>query len=318
METKIFRCKGEQVGKCMADRILQRKCKSCRFDACIRAGMRKDNLTKNVKKTKDPTKLDPGQSKLLEIALIFWRLYNAGVASVDVASIIKKHMLSRANAKVRNVAQNMLSSVQKLDPNIPAWDPATTISGQMNRMQHIMSIAGVHTRLIKVIAQCLPYFGQLEIDTKKQLLQVSTIELILLRASWNYDGQGGVRSINGVNYNITNLQQAGVSSDFAEEMRLLLKSINGLQMHEEYFAIIGIMCLLSPDRGENLSLRDRQQLDRLQEIFAQILRLRMLDNGLDAVSFAETLMVLTKLRSISFQYSSRFNDITNNITQDNV
>ena len=35
-------------------------------------------------------------------------------------------------------------------------------------------------------------------------------------------------------------------------------------MHEEYFAIIGIMCLLSPDRGENLSLRDRQQLDRLQ------------------------------------------------------
>ena len=39
----------------------------------------------------------------------------------------------------------------------------------------------------------MPYFGQLEIDTKKQLLQVSTIELILLRASWNYDGQGGVR-----------------------------------------------------------------------------------------------------------------------------
>ena len=88
---------------------------------------------------------------MLEIALIFWRLYNAGVASVDVASIIKKHMMSRANAKVRNVAQNMLSSVQKLDPTIPAWDPASTMSGQMNRMQHIMSIAGVHTRLIKGI-----------------------------------------------------------------------------------------------------------------------------------------------------------------------
>ena len=87
------------------------------------------------------------------------------------------------------MAQNMLSSVQKLDPNIPAWDASSTISGQMNRMQHIMSIAGIHTRLIRVIAECLPYFGQLEADTKKQLLDVSTIELILLRASSNYDGQ---------------------------------------------------------------------------------------------------------------------------------
>ena len=76
-----------------------------------------------------------------------------------------------------------------------------------------------------------------------------------------------MRSINGVSYNIANLQQAGVSSDFADEMRLLLKSINDLQMTEEYFAIVGILCLLSPDRGENLSLRDRQQLDRLQVRF---------------------------------------------------
>ena len=84
----------------MNDRVLQRKCKSCRFEACLKAGMRKDNLTKNVKSTsKESKKLDPGQSKLLEIALIFWRLYNAGVASVDVGSIIKKHMMSRSNAK---------------------------------------------------------------------------------------------------------------------------------------------------------------------------------------------------------------------------
>ena len=63
METKIFRCKGENAGQCMSDRLLQRKCKSCRFDACLKAGMRKDNLGKNVKKAKEPTKLDPGQTK---------------------------------------------------------------------------------------------------------------------------------------------------------------------------------------------------------------------------------------------------------------
>ena len=37
-----------------------------------------------------------------------------------------------------------------------------------------------------------------------------------------------------------------------------------MQLSEESFAILSILCLLSPDRGGNMCLRDRQQLNRLQ------------------------------------------------------
>ena len=77
---------------------------------------------------KDKSHLDPGQAKLLEIALIFWRyasyrithpnrncqtklfafrLYNQGVASVDIQQIFKQasSKTTKPNPKVRNVAQ---------------------------------------------------------------------------------------------------------------------------------------------------------------------------------------------------------------------
>ena len=40
-----------------------------------------------------------------------------------------------------------------------------------------------------------------------------------------------------------------------------------MQLSEESFAILSILCLLSPDRGGNMCLRDRQQLNRLQVSF---------------------------------------------------
>ena len=64
----------------MEDNFLQRKCKECRYQACLRAGMRKEYLqgTKKIKKDiqVDPAVagvIDPGQQRLLLIAIEFWR-----------------------------------------------------------------------------------------------------------------------------------------------------------------------------------------------------------------------------------------------------
>ena len=44
-----------------------------------------------------------------------------------------------------------------------------------------------------------------------------------------------------------------------------------MQLSEESFAILSILCLLSPDRGGNMCLRDRQQLNRLQVTFFSVI-----------------------------------------------
>ena len=86
----MFNDLGQEVGKCMEDHFLQRKCKECRYQACLSAGMRKEFLqgTKKVKKadqgstsSANPPDLlipniraiDPGQQRLLLIAVEFWK-----------------------------------------------------------------------------------------------------------------------------------------------------------------------------------------------------------------------------------------------------
>merc|ERR1712098_299867 len=88
-----------------------------------------------------------------------------------------------------------------------------------------------------------------------------------------------------------------------------------MQLSEESFAILSILCLLSPDRGGNMCLRDRQQLNRLQEIFANILKLQLLDNDIKSpIVYSKILMVLTRLRQISFGTSDKFNSRCTQLT----
>ena len=76
---------GKDVGKCVEDQFLQRKCKDCRYQACLKAGMKKEYLqgAKPKKGQKLPKERelganaylqqDPGKDRLLQIAISFWR-----------------------------------------------------------------------------------------------------------------------------------------------------------------------------------------------------------------------------------------------------
>ena len=87
-----------------------------------------------------------------------------------------------------------------------------------------------------------------------------------------------------------------MSEEFSSTMSDVLSSINKISLSEESYAILGILSLLSPDRGEGICERDRQQLNSLQvcsksslicskilfqEIFANILRKHMRGIGAD-------------------------------------
>ena len=104
----------------------------------------------------------------------------------------------------------MVSAIKKIDTEVPTWDSNEGMSAQIKRMEHIMAVAATHKKFIQVIADALPYFGQLISSTKKCLLDASTIELIFLRAASNFDAENGVRSINGVHYR--NICLFGVST----------------------------------------------------------------------------------------------------------
>ena len=81
---------------------------------------------------------------------------------------------------------------------------------------------------------------------------------------------------------ITVFLQGGVSPGFSQKMREFIQSVLKLKLTENHFAILAIMCLMSPDRGPDVGTRDRQQLSRIQvrKIIEQIENARrvLLDN----------------------------------------
>ena len=111
-------------------------------------------------------------------------------------------------------------------------------------------------------------------------MRESVLEVILLRAASCYDiQQDSIRSIQGASYNfkiyqqvhavylftiVTVLLQGGVSPGFSQKMREFIQSVLKLKLTENHFAILAIMCLMSPDRGPDVGTRDRQQLSRIQ------------------------------------------------------
>lgn len=102
---------------------------------------------------------------------------------------------------------------------------------------------------------------------------------------------------------------------FAKLMKDFMASVQVLRLTETQYAILCVMVLMSPDRGSSICTRDRQQLNRLQEIFAHILRLEVEEMnivGQNPVRFAKYLNVLTKLRSISASFSTKFNTLITN------
>ena len=56
------------------------------------------------------------------------------------------------------------------------------------------------------------------------------------------------------------LRQGGVSTACTVAMKDFIGTAKKLNIKEWEYAILSIMCLLSPDRGNNIGERDRQQL----------------------------------------------------------
>ena len=115
------------------------------------------------------------------------------------------------------------------------------------------------------IAEALPYYGNLTAQTKDTLLREALIEIIVLRAASCYNTESdGIKSINGAEYNIQTLQRGGATSAFTSFLREFMDAVTKLKLKECDFAILSIMCLMSPDRGTEVGKRDRQQLCRIQ------------------------------------------------------
>lgn len=327
LETKVYRCKGKDVGKCMEDQFLQRKCKDCRYQACLNAGMKKEYLqgAKPKKGQKMPKERelgaqaylqqDPGKDRLLQIAISFWSLYKEGVKkALDAQSQGGGDSNGIGNdTSPEGVTKTMINKLQNLQLNIPDWDGENSRQGQAHRMRHMMSMANIHKQFLRLTADALPYFSNLSSDTKETLLKESVLEVILLRAASCYDIQhDSIRSIQGASYNFQIYQQGGVSPTFSQKMREFIQSVLKLKLTENHFAILAIMCLMSPDRGPDVGTRDRQQLSRIQEIFSQILSAELHQEksvSNPAIRFANFADILTKLRDISHSFSPKFNNI---------
>jgi len=252
------------------------KCQHCRFDACLKAGMRPEyvqgtnsfNDKRTCRKTiSDSTeevaiqstlvqKIDasPHDCTLMELVRTFWNDYTGN-----------RHLRNGSVASI---------TAEKNTSSMARWEAPTSGWAKLRCVDHIRDSLNMHVEVLVDFISVLPYIGSnFDAGQRKTLVTKSFMELIILRwTKTTKQNSGVITGVTGHNYSMNDMSKFGSDwqQKFADYYATAMK-IKALGGDDLDHALVAALIVFSSDRNDWLTMEQRHVIHFLQEIFIKTL-----------------------------------------------
>jgi len=254
------------------------KCQHCRFEACLKAGMRPEyvqgtnsfNDKRTCRKTQEHQEqaeeasketfviqsidASPHDCTLMELVRTFWNDYTGN-----------RHLRNGSVASI---------TAEKNTTSMTRWEAPTSGWAKLRCVDHIRDSLNMHVEVLVDFISVLPYIANnFDASQRKTLVTKSFMELIILRWTKTTKPTSGViTGVTGHNYSMKDMSKFGSDwqQKFADYYATAMK-IKALGGDDLDHALIAALIVFSSDRNDWLTMEQRHVIHFLQEIFIKAL-----------------------------------------------
>jgi len=252
------------------------KCQHCRFEACLKAGMRPEYVqgtrSFNDKRTCRKTNTEAAEESTSETSPI--QSIDASPHDCTLMELVRTFWNDyTGNRHLRNGSVASITA-EKNTTSMTRWEPPTSSWAKLRCVDHIRDSLNMHVEVLVDFISVLPYIANnFDASQRKTLVTKSFMELIILRWTKTTKPTSGViTGVTGHNYSMKDMSKFGSDwqQKFADYYATAMK-IKALGGDDLDHALIAALIVFSSDRNDWLTMEQRHVIHFLQEIFIKAL-----------------------------------------------
>ncbi|XP_043915716.1 nuclear receptor subfamily 1 group I member 3-like isoform X1 [Protopterus annectens] len=306
-----FNCPYSQ--KCIVTKKNRRQCQACRFQKCLKSGMRSDFIMSDeavanrravIKRRRekmgtlllqnDSPSLTPQQSELIDCLFKAYQQYF--ISYFPKIVIVRDKQQDITDLSESSCGQHLSSASpdgsgqQSLSPFVIA---------QMAEINTFFTIQVIN------FAKAIPAFRTLPIEDQIILLKGSVFEVSEIISTTVFDVDTCTWDYGNDRFTIKDAIDAGVQQFFIEDVINFHKKLHILKPHETEYILMATLCIFAPDRP---GLLQKDIISQVQEELAATLKAYIDQNypvTKKSMRFPVLLSFLTELRSLNELHSKQ-------------
>lgn len=318
---------------CIVTRQNRRQCQACRFDKCLKRGMKRECILsenelnkkrKIIQRNKIKKILNEAEqltsdelSKLDHVSRMYNISENESYQSIkrfrnteDMPNYSRYNIFN--DSKKASDVKDFITSIESrlkglsviyVEDRVMKKNEAVSVN--TNYIKHFADIMTIGIYQFINFVKQVPEFVTLDQNDQVALIKAASPEAILIKAATFFDHNKSkfVTFDNDLEYGFEELTEIGLSKEFVDRFKTFLAKFNALDLCKDEFILINVVLLFSSDR---IGLFESNKINNNQEAYATILEKTM--NSPEAKAkynknrLPEVIILLSELRELVFMY----------------